>query len=341
MNLDLLTALKLMILTSSFSAMILLLIFWKRTENHLAKNTYHFFLLFFIILLGSFIGSWLIELILSLHQIPFGFRFSLYGEPELFRRILPIIALLPLFSPALLIPVVYTFLANLYGDKIPPIIIRTARILPFIVIPIEEFLTILYYILDYKGLSMEPYSSLINIPMLLLAVVVYGGLGLAGLLAVRFMGSLENKKIKSTLKSFVLLIAVFLPLILLEQVINALFSQTSLGLWLYQFFPMGLPLHWLLFLSIAILALVKIIDALIHGDQGEISDPFTAPLNRIRQEGSLTPREMQVIELSITGISNKEIASNLEISHATVKNHLTNAYRKLEISSRWDLLRRL
>lgn len=43
----------------------------------------------------------------------------------------------------------------------------------------------------------------------------------------------------------------------------------------------------------------------------------------------LTPREREVLQLIALGLSNGEIASALFISQHTVKNHVSNIYRKL------------
>jgi DNA-binding NarL/FixJ family response regulator len=54
--------------------------------------------------------------------------------------------------------------------------------------------------------------------------------------------------------------------------------------------------------------------------------------------GSLTPREREVIDLICRGMRNKEIASELHISLATVSHHLTSVYRKLEVEDRTSLV---
>jgi DNA-binding NarL/FixJ family response regulator len=53
---------------------------------------------------------------------------------------------------------------------------------------------------------------------------------------------------------------------------------------------------------------------------------------------SLTGRESQVVSRVCEGMRNKEIASQLYISDATVAHHLTSIYRKLGLTDRTELL---
>ncbi len=48
----------------------------------------------------------------------------------------------------------------------------------------------------------------------------------------------------------------------------------------------------------------------------------------------LSEREMEVLECVVRGLSNKEIASRLGISHQTVKNHVTSILRKFSVEDR-------
>lgn len=52
----------------------------------------------------------------------------------------------------------------------------------------------------------------------------------------------------------------------------------------------------------------------------------------------LTPREMDVLKYIIEGCSNGEIAEKLYISVHTVKNHVTNIFRKLGVKDRSQLI---
>ena len=48
----------------------------------------------------------------------------------------------------------------------------------------------------------------------------------------------------------------------------------------------------------------------------------------------LTARELEVLQLLATGLSNREVASELVIAPSTAKRHIANIYGKLGVSSR-------
>jgi DNA-binding NarL/FixJ family response regulator len=56
------------------------------------------------------------------------------------------------------------------------------------------------------------------------------------------------------------------------------------------------------------------------------------------ETGSLTPRELQVIQYAATGKTNRLIAAQLRLSEHTVKNYMFRAFSKLGVSSRVELL---
>ncbi|QVQ52336.1 AAA family ATPase [Spiractinospora alimapuensis] len=53
----------------------------------------------------------------------------------------------------------------------------------------------------------------------------------------------------------------------------------------------------------------------------------------------LTPQELQVVRLAAQGLSNREIGGHLFLSPRTVGYHLSNAYPKLQVASRRELVR--
>ena len=53
-------------------------------------------------------------------------------------------------------------------------------------------------------------------------------------------------------------------------------------------------------------------------------------------ETSLTSRELEVLRLVAAGSTNGEIAQKLWVTEQTVKFHLSNVYRKLEVGNRTE-----
>src|ERR1700739_30705 len=51
----------------------------------------------------------------------------------------------------------------------------------------------------------------------------------------------------------------------------------------------------------------------------------------------LTPRELEIVSAVVAGYSNKEIAEDFKISEDTVKQHLSNIFDKLGVSTRLEL----
>lgn len=69
--------------------------------------------------------------------------------------------------------------------------------------------------------------------------------------------------------------------------------------------------------------------------------PSLAPLLKAKLEKEkknkdedLTKREIEVLKLIARGMYNKEIADELAISEKTVKNHISNIFRKIDVSDR-------
>ncbi len=76
-------------------------------------------------------------------------------------------------------------------------------------------------------------------------------------------------------------------------------------------------------------------DELMHWVEQRIGR-FSGPLISDSEDlfVPLSPREMEILEHVTKGLSNKEIAYKLGISHQTVKNHMTAILRKLRVDDR-------
>lgn len=62
-------------------------------------------------------------------------------------------------------------------------------------------------------------------------------------------------------------------------------------------------------------------------------------VKRDPENHSLSERELQVIELVVSGLTNQEIAAKLEISKRTVDNHISNILNKTATDNRVALVR--
>ncbi|MFS0661085.1 EAL domain-containing protein [Niallia alba] len=72
----------------------------------------------------------------------------------------------------------------------------------------------------------------------------------------------------------------------------------------------------------------------INGSMDANQEILTAALRKTKQSYSLSNREMDVFELIVQGLSNKEISDKLFISEHTVKNHITRIFQKLMVNDR-------
>lgn len=79
-----------------------------------------------------------------------------------------------------------------------------------------------------------------------------------------------------------------------------------------------------------------LIDALrrVHAGQRYIPPPVAHMLAERRPDCELSPRESRVLTLIVGGRSNREIATELDISEATVKCHVTAILGRLGVSDR-------
>lgn len=72
----------------------------------------------------------------------------------------------------------------------------------------------------------------------------------------------------------------------------------------------------------------------VHSGKTRISPAIAEKLAERMSTHALTARELAVLERIVAGRANKEIASDLDISEATVKSHVNNLLSKLGVSDR-------
>jgi LuxR family transcriptional regulator, maltose regulon positive regulatory protein len=77
------------------------------------------------------------------------------------------------------------------------------------------------------------------------------------------------------------------------------------------------------------------------GHTGRISKPLSQDESMaLAIAASISPREHQILQSISAGLSNQEIAGKFSISASTVKTHLENIFRKLEVNSRTQAIAR-
>ena len=79
-----------------------------------------------------------------------------------------------------------------------------------------------------------------------------------------------------------------------------------------------------------------LIDALlrVHSGGRFLPPPVVRALESRMPDSDLSPREQEVLQLLVNGKSNKEIASELGITNATVKCHVSTILMRLNVSDR-------
>lgn len=96
--------------------------------------------------------------------------------------------------------------------------------------------------------------------------------------------------------------------------------------------------------GVGALTLAEAIRTVAAGD-GYVAPTLSARLISARSEmpagkstliASLTPREMEVLELVAVGMSNKHVAIELDLQEKTVKHHMTQILTKLGVNNRTE-----
>jgi DNA-binding CsgD family transcriptional regulator len=111
-------------------------------------------------------------------------------------------------------------------------------------------------------------------------------------------------------------------------------------LWFWQKYPI-IPVLLLLFAFFAVRYWIKLE---IERQRQQIHSEYKQNSELKQQtefQDLLSTREIEVLELINSGLSNKEIAEKLFISLSTVKTHINNIYKILEVKNRREAIEKM
>lgn len=134
-------------------------------------------------------------------------------------------------------------------------------------------------------------------------------------------------------------ILIALSILLILCSIGFSFAGTTF-LWFWQKYPI-VPVLLILFAFFAIRYWLKLE---IQRQRQQIHSEYQQNIDPTQQadfQKLLSAREIEVLELINSGLSNKEIAGKLFISLSTVKTHINNIYKILEVKNRREAIEKM
>ncbi len=156
-----------------------------------------------------------------------------------------------------------------------------------------------------------------NLMILLFVFVV----GFCLIIILKNLSSIENSTARATCITIIIVSAAMLPSTLLSLVFS------SIKPLMYGVYFLAFSISVMVFLFMEFVRLAR--EGAIGRKDLALED--LAPYH-------ITEREFVVIQLVSNGLTNKEIASELDISANTVNNHVANIFSKTKVRSRIDLL---
>ena len=82
----------------------------------------------------------------------------------------------------------------------------------------------------------------------------------------------------------------------------------------------------------------EIIEAVhtVHSGSGYFPQWIKDRISERKLQPSLSPREVEILEMVAKGLTNKEIGRAIQVSHFTVRNHVRHIIAKLEVGDRTE-----
>ena len=182
---------------------------------------------------------------------------------------------------------------------------------------------VVFYTLYIFGSTLLP-----RFPSVTLISVVCSALFLtyAGVSFLRGAGSLQQETVRFIFSGLGKITLIFAPVSVIVAVIGVVAGAKEV---------MTIPLNYVYFFSWNVLVIIAFVRYMIKRSElltdGAVSTGF---INRY----GISAREAEIIGLVAQGLSNKEIADELNISFTTVRTHIYNIYKKTGAGSRVDLL---
>ncbi len=169
-------------------------------------------------------------------------------------------------------------------------------------------------------------SSIWTVIIYVLGAITIGSVGFT---LMRNPASGEQSSIQFMLKYLSYCYLAFVPLGLIEYVVDVLANQP------YQ----PLSLEYLFYIGNNVVLILTALRSLQPNK--ETSTAFAVIQSSDPTRFALTQREQEMARLIARGLSNKEIAGELNISVATVRTHIYNLFQKTGVQSRIELLNKL
>ncbi len=176
-----------------------------------------------------------------------------------------------------------------------------------------------------------PLSSIIEITSIIYAIT----------LIIVLRKKITDTTIRKYIITLIIIIAMFLPAIGHDQFfffgVQTL-DEVPIELILSPVFYMVLSIVTLIFGTRFLKSTIKLERSVNSTLQESKQYALESKIHELAKSAGLSDREVSIIPLISQGLGNKQIALELNISSKTVGNHIYNIYKKLEISSRYELL---
>ena len=152
-----------------------------------------------------------------------------------------------------------------------------------------------------------------------------------GMIIIRYK-TIIDLTIRKYILTMAVIVAVFLPAIGYDQFYYS-------GVKSIDTVPIAVIISPFLYMILSLATLFFGIRVMLSfPGQGNQTTSQEIILQDLAERSGLSVREITIIPLIARGLGNKQIALELNISPKTVGNHIYNIYRKLDITSRYELL---